>query len=248
MKRGSPDDVKDRIDGIDMPDEKKVQLVVPVKSTTFVDFTVGTQRAYSRYFQEFMSKRQADELFDELYRLKDKLFRQDVVTTPSGKKLAPRLTAAFGDARITYKYAGMTQRTNPEYPKLLLECKCAIEALIGCSLNYAFVNIYEISDSDGKHVDHYIGWHSDDEGEIVKDDTGATTICSISLGDERQFQIRKAYKPPQSPTPIHSTVLHHGSLCTMENQTQLLCKHQAPKKKNATKVRINVTFRLMHTH
>lgn len=244
MKRGL--EAIDNIDESVVGDARDAKRIVP-EFITFVDFDVAEQKAFSRYYRSLLSKQQADDLFDELYSLKGTLFKQEVVNTPGGKKLAPRLTAAFGDANISYKYAGVTQKTIPEYPKLLLECQRAIESLLGCSLNYAFVNIYEITDSDGKPCEHYIGWHSDDEPQIVLDDTRSTTICSVSLGDERTFQIRRAYKPPETPTQIHSIMLHHGSLCTMEKQTQLLCKHQVPKKKNATKVRINITFRLMHT-
>lgn len=125
-----------------------------------------------------------------------------------GKNIpAPRLTAAFGEDGIKYRYAGMERDTIIEWPKNLLKVKELIEKRRGIKLNYAFVNIYEVQDADGKDVEHYIGWHADKEADIVCDDTGATTIASISLGDERKFQIRAhKRKASDSPTKIHTKV------------------------------------------
>lgn len=128
----------------------------------------------------------------------------------------------------------------------IIACKKKIEEQLGCTLNYGFVNIYDVVDEDNKPAQHYIGWHADSEGDIVTSPSGETTICSISLGDPRKFQLRENYKVGKdTPTHIYSKVLEHGSLCTMEKHTQQLCKHQVPKKSGATAPRINITFRLM---
>jgi alkylated DNA repair dioxygenase AlkB len=113
---------------------------------------------------------------------------------------------------------------------------------LGCKLNYAFVNVYR----DGDHLkkDH-IGWHKDSESTIVVNDKGETTIASISLGDERNFQMRVAYEKGETSTSITTVKLHHGSLCTMEKQMQVFCKHQVPPFKDAKGPRVNITFRHM---
>lgn len=202
--------------------------------------------ALAKYYPSFLNTEEANELYQELYNLKDKYFDRDLVNTPKGKVLAPRYTAAFGEEGISYKYAGMNRSTITEWPELLLKCKESIETTLDVKLNYGFVNIYEIVDNNGNKVDQYIGWHSDSEGDIVTTSDGQTTICSISLGDERKFQLRENYKVgKEKPTPITSIVLEHGSLCTMEKHTQQLCVHCVPKKPNASKPRINITFRLM---
>lgn len=234
MKRNRNDIVKD-------DDTKK-----PKEGEVIFNLVKNGKTALSRYFPQFLSETEANELYDELYALKDIHFNRDVVSTPRGKVKAPRWTAAFGEEGIVYGYAGMERETVTEWPKLLLECKKRIEKKLGCELNYGFVNIYEITDKDGNVVEHYIGWHSDSEGDIVTTKDGETTICSISVGDERTFQLRETYKVgKEKPTPIISKVLEHGSLCTMEKQTQKFCKHQVKKKSGAKKPRINITFRKM---
>jgi alkylated DNA repair dioxygenase AlkB len=221
---------------------------------------------FSRYFKQFLSVQEANDLYAELYALKEKHFNRDLgkkfflsverrktsinvflVSTPKGKVLAPRFTAAFGEKGIgTYGYAGFERETVEEWPKLLLDCKNRIEKQLGVKFNYGFVNIYETKNDDGTPAEHYIGWHSDSEGDIVTSDDGQTTIASISLGDERKFQLRQNYRVGKdTPTTITNVVLEHGSLCTMEKHTQKMYKHCVPKKKGATKPRINVTFRLM---
>lgn len=203
--------------------------------------------AYVRYFREFLSREKGDALYEELYALKPKYFNRDLVNTPRGQVKALIYTAAFGEKGIRYRYAGYERVTIEEWPVLLKECNEMIEMTLDVQLNYAFCNIYETRDEDGNPVEHYIGWHADDEGEIAKTPDGQTTICSISLGDERKFQLRENYKVgKEQPTSIHSLILEHGSLCTMEKHTQQLMKHCVMKKKNASMSRINVTFRLMN--
>lgn len=215
---------------------------------TVLNITKGNKTALVRYFKNFLSKEDAEQLYQELYSLKSKYFDQDLVNTPKGKVKAPRFTAAFGEKGIRYEYAGYTRKTVEEWPEHLLKCKKRIETELGVELNYGFINIYEVVDDDGELVEHYIGWHSDSEGDIKTTSDGQTTICSISLGDERKFQLREIYKPGKDkPTEIHSIVLENGSLCTMEKHTQQLMKHCVPKKKGATKPRINITFRMMIT-
>lgn len=158
-----------------------------------------------------------------------------------GKEVeAPRFTATFGVKGTTYTYAGMTRIPTTEWPVELLDCKTKLEAFLGCELNYAFVNYYE--------GEHYIGWHSDKEGDIETTPDGQTTIASISLGDEREFQIRPIYRKGEKPTQIYKKILKNGSLCTMEKHTQSLCKHCVPVKRGSTKVRINITFRKMRVN
>lgn len=235
MKRG-------RVDTTIPTDDRKIAKT----GKTVFNLTKDNQTALVRYFKQFLSTEEADELYNEIYALKSKHFNRDLVNTPRGKVKAPRFTAAFGEKGITYEYAGYTRKTVEEWPKKLAKCKKLIEETLGVQLNYGFINIYEIVDEAGDPVEHYIGWHSDSEGDIQTTKDGQTTICSISLGDERKFQIREIYKPgKEKPTTIHSIVLEHGSLCTMEKHTQSLLKHQVPKKRGATKPRINITFRLM---
>ena len=182
----------------------------------------------------FLSQDKAMLLFTQLYNLKDELFVHDIFKIMGKTILSPRLTAAFGVDNSSYTYAGTKKISNDKWPEALTECKQLAEELLGCTFNYALVNIYETGD-------HYIGWHSDSEKDIVKD----STICSVSIGEERSFQVRLKYKKGDVPSKIHKITLTNGSLCTMENQTQTMCKHRVPKNKKIKKPRINITFRLI---
>ena len=114
-----------------------------------LNLKVGKQQALARYWSTFMTPVKSQELYDEIYNLKNQYFSADVYRMFDKKLVAPRLTAAFGEKGIVYGYAGMTRETIDEWPLLLFECKCKIEDKLGVTLNYAFVNIYEVKDSDG---------------------------------------------------------------------------------------------------
>ena len=201
----------------------------------------GKLKALARYFPNFLSKKEADSLFNVIIAESDK-YTQDKVNTPGGVKMAPRITGTYGPEGVVYKYAGMSRTPITEWPKELMECMERISETIGCVLNYAFINVYR----DGDHLKKdYIGWHKDSEGAILCNADGETTIASISLGDERLFQMRVEYKNGESPTKITSVKLAHGSLCTMEKQMQQFCKHQVPKCNSAKGMRVNITFRNM---
>jgi len=210
-----------------------------------LNFKVEERQALVRYWPSFLTQLESKELYDEIYNLKNEYFSADVYKIFNKDIVAPRLTAAFGEKGIVYGYAGMSRETIDLWPKLLLQCKQKIQDQLGVTLNYAFINIYEVKDLSGNKCDHYIGWHADKEKDIIQDSDGGTTICSVSLGDPRKFQLRKTYKKGEPPTRIYSQVLENGSLCTMEKHTQILCKHQVPKKRKATTPRINITFRNM---
>ena len=244
MKEGfiKMDDIVGTFDSNDVVENVK-------QHETFVELTQKNKQALSKYWPAFLSKGEADDLYDELYNLAQDqtLFNQDVYKIMGKNVLAPRITAAFGSNDIVYNYSGMKRNSVSKWPPQLLKCMHMVEEHVGCVLNYAFVNIYKVIDDNGDAVEHYIGWHCDKEKEIVCDSTGGTTICSISVGDPRKFQLRQIYSRAkgEKPSTIYSKVLEHGSLLTMEKHTQQLCKHRVPKKRKATTPRINITFRNM---
>ncbi|MEO1452156.1 MAG: alpha-ketoglutarate-dependent dioxygenase AlkB, partial [Bacteroidota bacterium] len=81
-----------------------------------------------------------------------------------------------------------------------------------------------------------MGWHSDDEPELGSN----PVIASISLGAERDFQLRHKSR---SDLPTETLRLTHGSLLLMAGPTQHHWKHQLPKRKRVSEPRINLTFR-----
>jgi alkylated DNA repair dioxygenase AlkB len=135
----------------------------------------------------------------------------------------PRLTAAYGDGGITYRYSGTTNRALA-WTKTLLEIKARIEAVEG-QYNFCLLNRYR-SGADS------VGWHADDEpghGNI---------IGSLSLGATRTFRIRH-----NLTRETRSWEVRHGTLIIMAGTMQQFWKHEIPKTKDDVGERINLTFR-----
>jgi alkylated DNA repair dioxygenase AlkB len=82
-----------------------------------------------------------------------------------------------------------------------------------------------------------MGWHSDDEKEIVAN----SSIASLSLGATRKF----SFKHKQSKE-IVSINLENGSLLEMKGSIQKNWWHALPKTTKVLAPRINLTFRQMH--
>ncbi len=98
----------------------------------------------------------------------------------------------------------------------------AINAPNSCLINYY------------RNGNDYIGWHSDDEQKSYI----TNPIYSVSLGDERIFQLRK-----KETGAIVEIKLSNGSLLVMYGEElQLKYQHRVPKSKS-DRARINLTFR-----
>jgi len=81
-----------------------------------------------------------------------------------------------------------------------------------------------------------MGWHSDDERDLVR----GGTIASISLGAARKF----AFKHRHSKETV-SLELEHGSLLVMRGETQRYWLHRLPPTQRVSSPRVNLTFRQM---
>lgn len=189
-----------------------------------------------RYWDNFLTPQEADQLYDVMYKNLPE-FTRDVYKIMGKDTPAPRLTQTYGPEGCEYTYSGMSRKPNTNMPKELKECMEKVSNFLGFDFNYAFVNFYDKKD--------YIGFHRDSENNIHTTKDGQTTIASVSLGEPREFRIRQIYKKGETPSYIYKKVLNHGSLCTMEYHTQLLCKHSVPVKKDSKRPRINITFRKM---
>ncbi|MFD2164858.1 alpha-ketoglutarate-dependent dioxygenase AlkB family protein [Thalassotalea euphylliae] len=144
-----------------------------------------------------------------------------------GKWVAiPRLQQWYGDPGIDYTYSGLTLSAMPWHP-VLASIKHQIEQLTGWSLNACLVNCYR----DGNDT---VGWHSDDEPELGE----FPNIASVSLGDQRDFQMKHKATKQKLVVP-----LSHGSLLLMSGTTQRYWQHCVPRTKRVKSPRINLTFR-----
>ena len=141
----------------------------------------------------------------------------------------PRLTAWHGDTDKPYTYSGITMTPTP-WTNTLLNIKKRAEHLAGTSFNSVLLNQYR-DGNDG------VSWHADDEPELGE----SPTICSVSLGVSRKFQLRRKGES-RSATSIDLT---SGDVLIMRGKTQKYWEHQVPKSKSQKSmgIRVNLTFR-----
>jgi len=127
-----------------------------------------------------------------------------------------------------YSFSGTTikprELTHPIMIKLLEKVN---EMEENAEYNGVFVNWYY----DGEE---YIGWHSDDEKDLVP----STSIYSITFGASRKFKIKN--KISKETTDF---ILDNGTLVIMGGDMQKEYQHCVPKTKKCKESRINLTIR-----
>jgi len=142
----------------------------------------------------------------------------------------PRLTAAYGDPGLVYRYSRAEHAAVP-WSALLEEIREQVEAVAqqfqAERFNYLLLNRYR-SGSDS------MGWHADDEPDM------GPIIASLSLGATRKFRIRHT-----SSRETRAFSLASGSLLIMAGSMQQFWQHAVPKTKRAVGERINLTFRTL---
>lgn len=168
-----------------------------------------------------------NEIAQELYQLLLQKVRweQKNITIYEKTIPIPRLTAWFGDA--TYSYSGIKNETQPWLPELL-ELKKVIEQKTGVEFNSCLLNLYR----NGKDS---VGWHADNEKELGIN----PTIASVSLGQNRSFQVKHKMEP-QNKLNLN---LSSGSLVIMKEEMQHHWLHRLAPTSKSVEPRINITFR-----
>ncbi|QJD96137.1 alpha-ketoglutarate-dependent dioxygenase AlkB [Mucilaginibacter robiniae] len=144
--------------------------------------------------------------------------------------MQPRLTALYGYADKPYQYAGLKLHPLP-WTGTLLAIKNHIETIAQVSFTSVLLNLYR----DGKDSN---GWHRDNEKELGTN----PVIASVSFGSSRNFHFRHH----QHKEVKRSVELVNGSFLLMQGETQHYWEHQIPKSAKVTKLRINLTFRVIH--
>lgn len=188
------------------------------------------------YDRDFVNNEEKNKLF--------KLFEKEIKYSSDetskiklfGKEIIiPRKQVAFGEKGTTYTFSGTTVNAidwnqDNELCDVLKTLKNKIASTFRFDPNFVLINRYE----DG---DQYIGYHSDDEKDLIKD----SPIVGISLGAEREilFKSNKTGK-------IKSVLLQNGSAFCMYSPTNDNYKHSIPKRKGVTRPRISLTFRQMN--
>lgn len=179
------------------------------------------------YFPAFLSREDADSLFQEL--LENTPWQQDEITVYGKKHLQPRLTALYGNQGKPYSYSNIKMQPH-NWTLPLQKIKSLVENISETNFTTVLLNYYR-DGNDGN------GWHADNEKELGVN----PIIASLSLGAERNFQL----KHNTDSTLKKNIILENGSLLLMKGATQHFWKHQVPKTAKTIGSRINLTFRVI---
>ncbi len=154
-------------------------------------------------------------------------WRQDRIRIFGKQHPLPRLQQWYGDPGQVYVWSGIRMDPLPWIPEVATIRDAVQETTKRC-FNSVLLNYY-------RNGDDCVAWHSDDEPGL-----GTTPfIASVSLGAEREFQLRRVADPRER----RSVLLEHGSLLTMSDETQANWQHQLPRRKRVPGPRVNLTFR-----
>ena len=181
--------------------------------------------AIFEYYPNFFSQAKADELYKLL--LENTPWQQDTITVYGKNHLQPRLTALYGNEGKPYKYSNIVMNPHP-WNATLIYMKELVEEKANHDFTTVLLNQYR-NERDSN------GWHADNEKELGRD----PIIASISLGEERTFQLKHNTQKEIK----QSLLLKHGSLILMKEGSQIHYKHQIPKASKPKNTRINLTFR-----
>ena len=196
------------------------------------------------YLPNFLSSRQADEVFKNLAGESD--WQQEEIWMFGRLVKQPRLTAWYGlgmSAKSRYTQAIAAA----PWTKRLLSIKRDVEEVSQTHFNSCLVNLY-------RNGTDRMGLHSDNEACLGPD----PIIGSISLGASRRFILRR--KPAEMSTRSPSGMqnrddisyrkkitfdLNSGDLLVMGRGVQKQWKHEVPATKKVSAPRINLTFRYL---
>jgi alkylated DNA repair dioxygenase AlkB len=176
-----------------------------------------SERGDVRFYPAFLGFEDGDELVTEL--LATTRFAADSRLMYGKRVAVPRETAGRGD------------RMSQPWTPLLLGVRERLEALLGTSFDYVFVNRYR----DGRDS---VAWHGDHE-------TTGKVVASLSLGATREFDFRPKSESDLRPRMI-ALDLAHGDLVVMRGETQRYWEHRVRKDPRVHEQRINLTFRQHH--
>ena len=147
-----------------------------------------------------------------------------------GKNITTKRKVAFyAENTIEYTYSQKTKKGLP-WTDTLLKIKRLISSITQNEYNACLLNLYHNGEEG-------MGWHSDDEKEIVMN----SSIASLSMGAERKFVFKH-----KCTKETYSIFLENGSLLEMKGTLQQNWWHCLPKSKKVQSPRINLTFRQMH--
>lgn len=203
------------------------------QETTTTDLGLN---CFIRWQSQIITRADSDALFKEL--MAEIPWRETLKPTRRGAAAAegepaklPRLQFWMADHQFVK--AQLFQKGDPFlWTPSMTKLKETLEDLLDASFDYCLMNLYR----DGNDS---IGFHRDDEAF----EPGKNVIASVSLGATRTFIIKPHKKGKNDKTQERAFQLVHGSLITMEGDTQLHWVHSVPAQPEIKEPRINLTFR-----
>jgi alkylated DNA repair dioxygenase AlkB len=181
-------------------------------------------------YPDFLTASAADSYTQQL--LEQITWRQDKIKLFGREHCIPRQHQWYADAGASYRWSGIEMQPL-DWIAPLAELRTELQQRTGHQFNSVLANLYR----DGSDS---MGWHADDETELGAE----PVIASISLGAERDFQIRRRNAGGAGQHgPATNLLLPHGSLLLMSGASQREWQHSLPKRKRISKPRINLTFR-----
>jgi alkylated DNA repair dioxygenase AlkB len=178
------------------------------------------------YYAQIIPAEQISNYYFELF---NKISWEQEIVMMFGKEITPKRKVAFySDPLISYTYSGKI-KIGLTWSKELLALKEIVESFTNVKYNACLLNLYHNGDEG-------MGWHSDDEKEIIPE----SSIASLSIGAERKFSFK--HKTTKETVSI---LLENGSILEMKGSIQQNWWHALPKSKKIKAPRINLTFREM---
>ena len=177
------------------------------------------------------------EEMNELWEMHPKEFK--TVHVFNNEHNTPRWFQSYGQS---YKFSGHEYEALPIPPIIqkYLDYANSLPQYSGtenAKFNMCLANWY----ADGTH---YIGYHSDDEKQIIKNKDNECEVFSISFGHTRCFRLQPKDKTKSNTRDFQLT---NGTVVVMGGQTQKSHKHSITKisgeKAKTVGKRINLTFR-----
>ena len=188
--------------------------------------TVINKDGIATYFGPIISIEENENLFNQLL---ENINWKNEVGMMFGKEFTTnRKVAFYADNAIEYTYSNKTKKGAAWIPQLMY-LKGLVESYTNAKYNACLLNLYHNGDEG-------MGWHSDDEKEIVPD----SSIASLSIGVARKF----SFKNKATKEKI-DCILESGSLLEMKGVIQKNWWHALPESKRVKQPRSNLTFRLM---
>ena len=176
------------------------------------------------YESGFLGDESADDLL--IHCLNELPWREELVSMFGQTFVAPRISCALADEGCMYRYRGSQSEPIP-FTRRLDALRRRLRDELDVKFNYVLATQY-------RNGNDYVGWHADDERDLVP----RQTIANISLGESRDFRIKT-----QDGSFDERITTDHGSLLLMRGDILRTTKHSLTRTRRVIGPRVVLSFR-----